>query len=91
MNDINKAVRIALYQEVVFLGAADWAVDLQWEDGNENNAGLGITYIDPATSNEPRALWPFTVRNECISSCINTAFGICYGYVSLIDHTCGYR
>ncbi|KAI3089146.1 CAZyme family GH18 [Penicillium roqueforti] len=37
MNDTNKAVRTTLYESLNFLGTSDWAVDLQSEDGNEEN------------------------------------------------------
>ncbi|KAL2827936.1 hypothetical protein BDW59DRAFT_178921 [Aspergillus cavernicola] len=53
MNDTNKAVRIALYESLAFLGSADWAVDLQSEDGNEDNDGSGVIYIDPTVFSEP--------------------------------------
>lgn len=52
MNDTNKAVRTTLYENLNFLGIADWAVDLQSEDGNEDSAGSGVIYISPSIFNE---------------------------------------
>ena len=52
MNDTNKAVRTSLYEELNFLGIADWAVDLQSEDGNEDTGGSGVIYIDESIFDE---------------------------------------
>ncbi|KAL4862258.1 hypothetical protein BDV12DRAFT_203209 [Aspergillus spectabilis] len=53
MNNTNKEVRIALYEQLGFLGSEDWAVDLQSEDGNEEHEGSGVIYIDPIIFSEP--------------------------------------
>ncbi|KAJ6035923.1 hypothetical protein N7540_000202 [Penicillium herquei] len=52
MNDTNKAVRTTLYENLNFLGIADWAVDLQSEDGNEDSEGSGVIYISPSIFDE---------------------------------------
>lgn len=52
MNETNKAVRVELYKSLGFLGFADWAVDLQSEDGTSSDndtdsTGDDFVYIDP--------------------------------------------
>jgi chitinase len=54
MNDSNKAVRKLLYQDLTFLGTADWAVDLQSENEDSSSSGSsggGTVYIDPGIWN----------------------------------------
>lgn len=74
MNNSNKAVRLALYPDLTFLGTADWAVDLRSETGDgDNSSGSGslsgqTIYIDvgiwnsatPAVTAPPGAtlIWP---------------------------------
>ncbi|KAK8092913.1 glycoside hydrolase [Apiospora kogelbergensis] len=53
MDKDNKAQRKALYPGINFLGSADWAVDLQTNDGDNNESGGDgssdqTLYIDPA-------------------------------------------
>lgn len=53
MDDANKATRKALYSALGFLGSADWAVDLQSENGQGNgtssssNSSVHTIYVDP--------------------------------------------
>lgn len=49
MDAENKATRKALYPGLAFLGDADWAVDLQSEDGGKqsNSSSDGLMYVDP--------------------------------------------
>ncbi|KAF6808854.1 chitinase [Colletotrichum plurivorum] len=50
MDEDNKATRKALYPALNFLGSADWAVDLQSENGGSGGGGSSsdqIVYIDP--------------------------------------------
>lgn len=63
MNDINKATRKAFYPLVGFLGSADWAVDLQSDNGGDLNSDSGLSsgeiiYIDPGiwTSAAPQVV-----------------------------------
>ena len=55
MNDSNKAVRTVLYESLTFLGIADWAVDLQSEEGDgdssssssSSSSGHATVYVNP--------------------------------------------
>ncbi|PKX96685.1 class V chitinase Chi100 [Aspergillus novofumigatus IBT 16806] len=52
MDEDNKATRKALYPGLAFLGTADWAVDLQSENGggsgsNDNSSSGGTIYVNP--------------------------------------------
>ena len=50
MDDSNKATRTALYSGLNFLGDADWAVDLQGENGKNSSNGDSsdhTMYVDP--------------------------------------------
>ncbi|KAL7946919.1 class V chitinase Chi100 [Trichoderma barbatum] len=63
MNDTNKASRKALFPLIGFLGSADWAVDLQSEDGGNSNSGSSsgqTIYIDPSiwSSVTPQVIAP---------------------------------
>lgn len=62
MSDTNKLVRKALYSDLLFLGTADWAVDLQSDDGTDLSSDSGsdsdreTVYIDPAIWSSASAL-----------------------------------
>jgi chitinase len=52
MDEDNKATRKALFPGLAFLGIADWAVDLQSENGggsgsNDNSSSGGTIYVNP--------------------------------------------
>ncbi|KAF4223780.1 hypothetical protein CNMCM8980_010274 [Aspergillus fumigatiaffinis] len=52
MDEDNKATRKALFPGLAFLGTADWAVDLQSENGggsgsNDNSSSGGTIYVNP--------------------------------------------